>query len=59
MCTFKDLSVVLLRNFQFAFKAVDNAKKIEFDDISMNTKLVVRSGNIAITFDEKSFLVVF
>ena len=29
---------------------------IEYDDITMKTKLVVRYGIIAIRFDEKSFL---
>ena len=28
---------------------------IEYDDITMKTKLVVKSGIIAIRFDEKSF----
>ena len=28
---------------------------IEYDDITMKTKLVVKSGTIAIRFDEKSF----
>ena len=30
-------------------------KDIEFDDIKMKTKMVVRDGKIAMKFDEKSF----
>ena len=42
--TFKDVS-----------EALFNMLDIEYDDITMKTKLVVRSGIIAIRFDEKSF----
>ena len=52
--TFRDLSEVLLRKLQLEFEGVDNAIVIEFDDISMKTKLVVRSGIVAIKFDGKS-----
>ena len=53
--TLKDLSEVLLRNLQSEFEGFNNATDIEFDDITMKTKSVVRPGIIAIRFDEKSF----
>ena len=34
---------------------MNNSIDIEFDDITMKTKVVVRPGIIAIRFDEKSF----
>ena len=49
------LSEDLLRNLQLDFDGVDNAIYIEFDDISMKSKLVVRPGFRAIRFDENSF----
>ena len=57
MYIFKDLSEVLLRNLQLEFEGVDNAIVIEFDDVSMKTKLVVRSDIIATKLNEKSFFI--
>ena len=54
--TFKDLSEALSRFLQSEYEENYNAIDIEVDDITRKTKLVVRSGNIAIRFDEKSFL---
>ena len=53
--TSKDLSEVLLRILQPENERFHNAIDIEFDDITMKKKLVVRSGIIAIRADEKSF----
>ena len=53
--TFKDLSKALLSIPQHEYERYLNAIDIEFDDFTMKNKLVVRSGNIAISFDEKSF----
>jgi len=53
--TFKDLSESLLKILQPEYEGYHNAIDIEFDDNTMKTKLVVRSGIIAINFDEKSF----
>ena len=55
--TFKDLSEVHWKNLQLEIDGDDNAIHIEFDDITMRTKLVIRSGIIVIRFDEKLFLV--
>ena len=57
--TFKDISEALLNIFQSEYPGCSNMIDIKYDDITMKTKLVVRSGIIAIRFDEKSFLVVF
>ena len=51
----EDLSEFLSTNLQLEIEGVDNANDIEFDDISTKTKLVVRSGIIAIRF-EKSLI---
>ena len=53
--TFKDISVVLLNFLQSEYKGEINKNVIEYDDITMKTKLNVRPGIIAIRFDEKSF----
>ena len=53
--TFKDISEALLKILQPEYEGYHNAIEIEFDDITMKTKLVVRVGIIAIRFDEKSF----
>ena len=53
--TFKDLSEALFNILQSEYPGPSNAIDIEFDDISMKTKLEVKSGIIAIRFDENSF----
>ena len=53
--TFKDISEALLRILQPEYEGYHNGIDIEFDNITMKTKLVVRAGIIAIRFDEKSF----
>ena len=50
----KDISEVLLSFLQPEFERYYNAIDIEFDDITMKTKLVVRPGNISVRFYEKS-----
>ena len=53
--TFKDISEALFNIIQFEYPGPSNVIDIEYDDITMKTKLVVRSGIIAIRFDENSF----
>ena len=53
--TFKDISETLFSILQSEYPGPSNVVDIEYDDITMKTKLVVRSGIIAIRFDEKSF----
>ena len=53
--TFKDISEALLNILQIEYPGPSNVIVIEYDDITMKTKLVVREGIIAIRFDEKSF----
>ena len=53
--TFKDISEAFLKILQPEYEGYHNAIDIEFDDITMKTKLVVRSGIIARRFNEKSF----
>ena len=53
--TFKDISEALFNIIQIEYPGPSNVIVIEYDDITMKTKLVVRSGIIAIRFDEKSF----
>ena len=53
--TFQDLSETLYAILQTEYPNIDNKIVIEFDNITMKTKLVVRSGIIAIRFDEQSF----
>ena len=53
--TFKDISEALYNIIQSEYPGRGNVIDIEYDDITRKTKLVVRSGIIAIRFDEKSF----
>ena len=53
--TFKDISEALLKILQPEYDGYHNTIDIEYDDITMKTKLVVKHGIIAIRFDEKSF----
>ena len=53
--TFIDISEALFNIPQYEYPGPSNVVDIEFDDITRKTKLVVRSGIIAIRFDEKSF----
>ena len=53
--TFKDISEALFNIIQFEYPGLSNVIDIEYDDLTMKTKLVVRSGIIAIRFDEQSF----
>ena len=53
--TFKDLSEILSKNLRSKFEGINNTVDFEFDAFRMKTKLVVRPGIIARTFDEKSF----
>ena len=52
---FKDISQALFNILQSEYPGPSNVIDIEYDDITMKTKLVVRAGIIAIRFDEKSF----
>ena len=54
--TFKDLSEALFKILQLDYPGPSTVIVIEFGDITMKTKLVVKSGSIGIRFDEKSFL---
>ena len=53
--TFKDVSEVLFNILQPEYPGPSNVIVIEFDDISMTNKLVVRDGVIAKRFNEKLF----
>ena len=53
--TFIDVSEALYNIIQSEYPGPANVIDIEYDDITMKTKLVVRYGIIAIRFDEKSF----
>ena len=53
--TFKDISEALFNILQSEYPGPSNVIDIEYDDITMKTKLVVNNGIIAIRFDEKSF----
>ena len=53
--TFKDLSEALFNFLQSEYPGPGNVIDIEYDYITMKTKLVARYGIIAIRFDEKSF----
>ena len=55
--TFKDISEALFNILQIDYPGPSNVIDIEYDDNTMKNKLVVRSGIIAIRFDEKSFFV--
>ena len=52
--TFKDISEALFNIIQFEYPGPSNGIVIEFDDVTMKSKLVVKEGIIAIRFDEKS-----
>ena len=53
--TFKDISEALFNFLQIEYPGPSNTIDIEYDDITMKTKLDVKAGIIAIRFDEKSF----
>ena len=53
--TFKDVSEALYNSLQIEYPGPSNVIVIEYDDVTMETKLDVRDGIIAIRFDEKSF----
>ena len=53
--TFEDFSEALFNILQSGYSGPSNGIDIEYDDITMKIKLVVRSGIIAIRFDEKAF----
>ena len=53
--TFKDISEALFNILQPKYPEPINTIVNEFDDITRKTKLVVRSGIVAIRFHEKSF----
>ena len=53
--TFKDISEALFNILQNENPGPSNVIDIEYDIITMKTKLVVENGIIAIRFDEKSF----
>ena len=53
--TFKDISQAFFNILQSEHPGPNNVIDIEYDDIAMKTKLAVKSGIIAIIFDEKSF----
>ena len=53
--TFKDISEALLKIIPPEYGGHHKAIDIEYDDITMKTKLKVRAMIIAIRFDEKSF----
>ena len=53
--TFKDIFEALFNILQSDCPGDCNVIVIEYDDINMKTKLDVKAGIIAITFDEKSF----
>ena len=54
--TFKDNSQNLFSILQSEYPVPSNMIDIEYDDITMKTKLVLKSGTIFIRFDEKSFV---
>ena len=53
--TFEDISEALFNILQSEYPGPSNVIDIEYGDITLKTKLVVKSGFIAIRFDEKSF----
>ena len=53
--SFKDISEAPFNNLKPEYELFNKSVDIEFDDITMKTKLVVRSGIIVIRFDEKSY----
>ena len=57
--TFNDFSEALFESLQLEFPESSSKTVIEIDDITKKTKLVVKSGIIAIRFDGKSFFNTF
>ena len=58
--TFKDLSEVLFKILKSQYENTgEDSFYIEYDDITMKTKLIVWSGIVAKKFDEKSFFSAF
>ena len=55
--SFKDISQALFNILQSEYPGPSNVIDIEHDDITMKTKLVVKSGIIVIRFDDKSFFI--
>ena len=53
--TFEDIAQIHFNILQSEYPGPSNVIDIEYDDITMKTKLVVKSGIIAIRFDENSF----
>ena len=53
--TFKDISEALFNRLQSEYPGPSKVIDIEYNNTTMKTKMVVRSGIIAIRFDEKSF----
>ena len=53
--TYKDLAIALFNILQHKYPSSNSEILIRLDDITRKTKLLVRSGIIAIRFDEKSF----
>ena len=53
--SFKDFSEVLFNILQHKYPRSDSVTVIKYDDITTKTELVLRTGIIAIRFDEKSF----
>ena len=53
--TFKDISEALFKILQPEYPSSMSEIAIEIDDITRKSKMVVRSGIIAIRFDEKLF----
>ena len=53
--TFKDISEALFNILQSDYPGLSNVIEIEYDDITMKTKMLVRFGIMAIRFDKKSF----
>ena len=56
--TFKDISEALFNILETEYLGPSNVIVIEYDDFTLKTKLDVRSGIVAIRFDEKSFFFV-
>ena len=53
--TFNDVSGALFKILRSEYPEPSNVIDIEYNDINMKTKLVLKSGIIAVKFDEKSF----
>ena len=55
LCSYREISEALFYILQSEYPSSGSEILIRLDDITRKTKLVVRSGIIAIRFDEKSF----